>query len=228
MEVLRRFWSTDRSLTALLLFLVILIFIVDPLGDLGIGGHLLIDLVFSLLLISGAGAVVRGVMPTLVVGGLVCASLMLRWARLSSSADWLEVSDAFSSALLCGLLAAIVLMQVFRDGPITAQRLQGAVAVYLLFGLAWAFTYKIIALRWPSAFVSAAGALDTKKDLSSSFVYFSFVTLTTVGYGDVTAVHPMARSLATAEALVGQLYPAILLARLVSMEARQGHPREGP
>ena len=49
------------------------------------------------------------------------------------------------------------------------------------------------------------------------FVYFSFVTLTTVGYGDVTPVHPLARSLAVAEALTGQLYPAILLARLVSL-----------
>ena len=50
------------------------------------------------------------------------------------------------------------------------------------------------------------------------FVYFSFVTLTTVGYGDVIAVHPIARSLVTVEALIGQLFPAILLARLVSLE----------
>ena len=58
-------------------------------------------------------------------------------------------------------------------------------------------------------------------------MYFSFVTLTTVGYGDITAVHPVARSLATAEALVGQLFPAILLARLVSMELYDRQAKHG-
>ena len=228
MEVLRRFWSTDRSLTALLLLLAALIFVVDPLGDLGVGGHVLLDVVFSLLLISGVGAVARGVLPTVVVGGLVFASLALRWLRLSSGADWLAAPDVLLSALLCAILAAIVLVQVFRAGPITAQRLQGAVAVYLLFGLAWAFTYTFIALRWPDAFALSAAAVNPNSDLASRFVYFSFVTLTTTGYGDITAVHPVARSLVMAEALVGQLYPAILLARLVSMEVyyRQGQRME--
>ena len=67
--------------------------------------------------------------------------------------------DALSSALLCALLAAVVLAQVFRKGPITPQRLQGAVAVYLLVGLAWAFIYEAIALRWPQAFTLSATAL---------------------------------------------------------------------
>jgi ion channel len=218
MEFLRRFWSSDRSLTALLLLLVVLIFVVDPLGDLGIGGRVLIDVVFSLLLISGVGAAARGVFPTVAVSVLLLATLALRWLRWSSGAEWLAAPNAFSSALLCAILAAVVLAQVFREGPITAQRLQGAVAVYLLFGLAWAFTYTFIALRWPDAFASSAVATNPKSDLSSRFVYFSFVTLTTTGYGDITAVHPMARSLVMAEALVGQLFPAILLARLVSME----------
>ena len=63
--------------------------------------------------------------------------------------------------------------------------------------------------------VGPPGAPRDRRD--SSFVYFSFVTLTTVGYGDMTPVHPATRSLAIAEALIGQLYPAILLARLVSL-----------
>jgi voltage-gated potassium channel Kch len=61
---------------------------------------------------------------------------------------------------------------------------------------------------------------------ASRFVYFSFVTLTTVGYGDITAVHPLARTLVIAEALTGQLFPAILLARLVSMELHHSRDRE--
>ena len=228
MAFLSRFWSTDRSLTLLLLLLIVLIFVIDPLGDLGIGGQLLIEVVFSLLILSGVGAVSKGTVATVVVGSLVLLSLVLRWLRLSLGMQALAAPDALLSAFLCAILAAVVLAQVFREGPITSQRIQGAVAVYLLLGLAWAFAYTFIELRRPDAFSSPSAGVPPNADLSERFVYFSFVTLTTVGYGDVTAVHPIARSFATAEALVGQLFPAILLARLVSMELyyRQAKPTE--
>jgi len=218
MPLFSRFWSTDRSLTALLLLLIIFIFVIDPLGALDIGGQLALEVFFSLVLLSGVGAVAKGVLPTVLVGGLAFSGLVMRWLRLTTGATGLAAPDALVSALLCAILAAIVLLQVFREGPITSQRIQGAIAVYLLLGLAWAFTYEFIALWRPDAFTAAAGGLAPTSDLSARFLYFSLVTLTTVGYGDVTAVHPIARSVATAEALVGQLFPAILLARLVSME----------
>ena len=222
MPLLRRFWSTDRSLTVLLLLLGVVIFVLPPLGEIHVVGRLLVTLFFSLLLISGLTAVAKNALTTAVtavVGGLAITILAVRWLRLWFGGASLGLSDASVSSLFCIILAAVVLAQVFREGPITSQRVQGAVAVYLLLGLAWAFAYQAIALRWPHAFAPAATA-DTNpgENLASRFMYFSFVTLTTVGYGDITAVHPVARSLATAEALVGQLFPAILLARLVSME----------
>jgi len=61
--------------------------------------------------------------------------------------------------------------------------------------------------------------------LSENWLYFSYATLSTVGYGDIVAVHPIARSLAVMEALVGQLYPAILIARLVSQEVQDRSSR---
>jgi hypothetical protein len=71
-----------------------------------------------------------------------------------------------------------------------------------------------VALAHPGAFAGALNAADGGGEL----IYFSFVTLTTMGYGDITPIHPIARSLAITEALTGQLYIAILLARLVSLE----------
>jgi voltage-gated potassium channel Kch len=118
----------------------------------------------------------------------------------------------------------MVLTQVFRQGPITFHRIQGAIAAYLLLGLAWANAYDLIELARPGALRFPEGGGPTPIRL----VYFSFVTLTTVGYGDITPIHPAARSLAIAEALVGQLFPAILIGRLVSMEiaSRTGHGAE--
>jgi voltage-gated potassium channel Kch len=101
---------------------------------------------------------------------------------------------------------------------VNVHRIQGAVAAYLLLGLSWALAYELVALRVGQAF-SGAGLGAAER---TSFIYFSFVTLTTVGYGDITPVHPVARSLAVAEALTGQLYPAILLARLVSLATGSG------
>jgi hypothetical protein len=93
----------------------------------------------------------------------------------------------------------------------------GGVAGYLLIGVTWAFAYMLLveevpdAIHFPSSFAAIPAGEPTR------LVYFSFVTLTTVGYGDAYPVHRVARSLAIAEALIGQLYPAILIASLVGM-----------
>jgi hypothetical protein len=111
----------------------------------------------------------------------------------------------------------LVLVQVFRDGPVTAHRIQGAVVVYLLVGLIWAAAYEIVFYFDPQAFAFANGVRGQGFGVHG-LVYFSYVTLATLGYGDITPLHPAARSLAVSEAFVGQLYPAILIARLVSLE----------
>jgi len=82
----------------------------------------------------------------------------------------------------------------------------------------WAFAYQVVALNLPQAFRLPEGLIAGDPDaLRRELTYFSFVTLTTTGYGDITAVHPVARTLVMLEALVGQLYPAIILAWLVSL-----------
>jgi hypothetical protein len=219
MRLLHRFWSTDRSLSLLLASLVLVIFVIQPLQAAGVGGRLLIAVFFSFMLISGVAVVAKNALTTAVVGGVVIMSLVVHWSRLWLGRGSLAAPDALFSSLFCIVLAVVVMAQVFREGPITSYRIQGAVAFYLLLGLAWAGAYEVIALRWPDAFVPASSAtMSQDVDPTARFVYFSFVTLTTVGYGDVTAVHPFARALVTMEALIGQLFPAILLAWLVSME----------
>ena len=89
--------------------------------------------------------------------------------------------------------------------------------VYLLLGLIWMSAYKLLLRAVPGAIHFASGEPSDLR-LGHGLGYYSFVTLTTLGYGDITPVHPVARSLASGEALVGQLYPAILIARLVSMQ----------
>lgn len=111
-------------------------------------------------------------------------------------------------------IAAVLLWQVFRPGPITVMRVQGAIAAYLCIGAGWAHAYHIVALLDPGAF-DAAGS---DASAASSWVNYSFGMLTTVGYTGIAAVHPLAHTLGSAEAVTGQLYLAVLVARLVSMQ----------
>jgi hypothetical protein len=216
---LRRFWSSDRSLVLFLVLLGVMLFVVLPMEELGLVGRGVIMVSFSLILVSGVGAVAKSRAPTLLVGGLVVANLAVHGLSFWSPGFYLAAWEATVSLVFCGVMALVVLVQVFREGPITAQRIGGAVAVYLLLGLGWAFAYRLIAIAWPDAFAFPAGAaVALDEGHTWRLVYFSFVTLTTVGFGDILAAHPVARSLVVCEALVGQLFPAILLARLVSME----------
>jgi voltage-gated potassium channel Kch len=122
------------------------------------------------------------------------------------------------------MIGAILLIQVFTHGSVTWARVQGAIAVYLMFGFGWAHAYAIAMHFNPHAFTSSVGMLTSVAD----WTYFSFATLTTLGYGDIVPSGPLSRMLAVSEALTGQLYLTVLIARLVALQvtsAQEGTSR---
>lgn len=214
------FWSSDRGLTLLLSFLCLVVFVVFPLGNLHILGKLALSIFISLILISGTTAVAHDMLTTTLVGTVVIASLLVRWSVIMLGWTELEYLNIPLSFVSCVILAVLVTIRVFGKGAINVHRIQGAIAVYLLLGLIFAFAFEWLEMARPGAFTFTTS--DLASDRSAHFVYFSLVALTTVGFGDITPVHPFARSLTSLEALIGQLYPAILLARLVSLELYYG------
>jgi hypothetical protein len=217
-RALARFWETDRSLPILLVLLVVVELVLPAvLLDERFGGSW-IDLLFTAVLVAGVASVwkegrwvVRGVY---LLGAL---SLAVRWTARAGLVEGLEGWRALTSLVALALLTFVVLVKVLRPGLVTHHRIEGAIAAYLLLGISWASAYEWLAWRDPAAF---AGAVTTGL-ASSRWVYYSLVTLTTMGYGDITPVAPAARSLAVAEALTGQLYLAILISRLVALELQQ-------
>lgn len=214
---LTRFWLEDRSFAVLLVFIIVTIFIAGPLRQLNLVDHVVVRIVFGLLLLSGIGAVARSRTAAACCGAALLLTQIIHLGDWLSDAPGWQGPDALASFVATGLLAAMVLVQVFREGAMTLGRICGAIAVYLLLGLMFAFLYTALASVMPGAFTKPEIA-HPHTAVASELVYFSFVTLSTVGYGDVEPVHAMARSLAMLEAIVGQLFPAVLLARLVSME----------
>jgi hypothetical protein len=101
----------------------------------------------------------------------------------------------------------------------------GGIAGYLLIGYTWVYVYQLLLQIVPAAIYFENGMSGLSRQ-PNDLVYFSFITLTTVGYGDVHPVHPVVRSMAVAEALVGQLYVAILIASLVGMALQTRSAKE--
>ena len=208
-----RFWTDDRALS-IFLAMVVTIILVPALLPVGLPGRLIGDVLISVVLISGAAAVADRPRTVLFVSVSTGATLLVRWASWLFATPSLTVWSEISTLATLGILCSVVLRLVLRRGPITTNRIEGAIAVYLLLGLAWAHAYGLVALWHPGAFV---GAVDDDRGPGGWTYYYSFVTLTTMGYGDIMPLHSLARALAVLEALTGQLYLTIMLARLVSL-----------
>lgn len=214
--IVSRLWRHDWHLSALLGLLLLVVFIIYPLGGRGTIAAVLRQSFLSLILISGVVLVARTRRGLGVVGLLALVTAVIGWVQLGSRDQWLAILSQSMWTLFVGLLAIALLVRVFEEGEINVHRIQGAVAVYLLLGVMWAGCYRVVLEFDPGAFNLPSNV--NGGNLMSTLVYFSFTTLTTVGYGDITAVGTSARSLAMLEALTGQLFPAVLIARLVSME----------
>jgi hypothetical protein len=221
------FWTEERSLTFMLLLLAIHFFVVTPATFLGHAFNVIGSLLFSLALLVGLLALVKKRIIRWLATLLVAGAVLFRIAALFSEAPWLIIVNTLFTILALSALVLVVFLQVSREGPVTAHRIRGAIALYLLIAMLFAFLYGIIEILAPGAFNMPAGLSRAVVSRAETFYYFSIVTLTTVGFGDITAVHPFVRSLVMLEALIGQLYPAVLLARLVSLEIETRKSRTG-
>jgi hypothetical protein len=207
----------DPMLSALTIMLVILMFVVAPLQAAGIVGAHFFGIAFAFVLLAAVFIVSESglaVAAILVAIALVAAATILRLHHPSVVDVYLDAA----AWLIAGLtLGVVVTRAVFAAGKVTYHRIIGAVLLYLDIGLVFVALYCFAAFLAPNAF-TGLGPLQDNLAVAANLIYFSFVTLTSVGYGDIVPLHPYARSLANIEAIIGQLYPAILLARLVTLQ----------
>ena len=212
----RWLWSEDRGLSLFLAVLLVVIFVVVPLAGLGLVERFLVDIGLSTMLISGAVATNRNIVLTCIIILLTITGLGVHWAGVLVPSFRHPVFDALLIMLLFGCFVVVMMLRVFCGGRITLHRVLGAVAAYLSIGIAWGYAYYAASLCNPGA-VQFASEANLHEIPAARYVYFSFVTLTTVGYGDAVPMDPVTRSLAVAEALTGQLYPAVLIAGVLGM-----------
>jgi len=187
-------------------------------------GRIGIDLIFALMLFSGAIATIRNkILMYLIVGVTILEFTADLIVEFNPTLRHWGLDTALKIPGMA-ILVVMTLKHTFRPGPISVHRVMGGVAAYLLVGLTFAFGYQLLMEERPLAIHFQAPLAETLAGEPRPLVYFSFSTLTSVTYGDAYPVHRIARSLTMAEALIGQLYPSILIATLVgmSLQARSG------
>jgi hypothetical protein len=207
----------DQSLTTLFVLVLCSIFVAEPLAAKGLpfAREVADTLVLAVLVIvvmmsrrwSAIILIFLGLAAIVVSFLLSGRSSPVLTAALHRAGDIL----AFSA------LTWVVAHAVYAPGRITFRRLQGAVVLYLSLATIFASAYALIWEFSPSAFTNLVANLGGPQEVGAT-LYFSLTTLTTTGYGDIVAVDPLARSLANLEAVIGQFYLAITVARLVTLE----------
>jgi len=202
-----------------LLIALLLSYLVNPIFDaLELkGSQFFLSLFLSILLFTGVYAVSRERRTFIIVLILVLPVFILSWLLdFFPSPSLLFLREILLAGWLI-FIAVIIMGYVLRKEKVTFEKLSGAMCLYFLLGYIWAHLYYLIFLLQP-------GAFGIENPDVFNFTYYSFVTLSTLGYGDITPLSSIARAFASMEAIAGQLYIAILVARLVALHIT--HSRE--
>jgi len=212
---LRERWS-DPLLTALTVLLAVMLFVIAPLQALGIFVFQAFEFFFAIILIAGV-FVMSGsrIAVVAMLAALVMASMGAIFRLKAPSI--LDINLFAGAWLIMGIVMAwVVAPAVFGPGRVTHHHIMGAILLYLTIAVIFVALFTFVGSALPKAFSGLA--VEDSPALASNLIYFSFATLTTTGYGEIFPVHPIARSLCNLESIFGQLYPATLLARLVTLE----------
>jgi len=160
---------------------------------------------------------------------LLVVALPTAWATLFVNSKPLFVAHCLLGSAFFWLVGGVVVYVVIRTHAVTFDSVFGAISAYLLFGLAWALSYWAIYSVSPEAFSlpdgrASTGSAEIPQVVDfSQFIYYSFVTMTTLGYGDITPLDRIARTLSWIQSVTGQFYVAVVIAWLVSALPRPGH-----
>ena len=206
-----------KSPYTILLFTLLLLLVVWPTiqqADLGKTVEPIVHGAFFTLMLVGVLYAVRRPTHRPIFVALLVFALVGTWADyLIEGLETTLIGNSIGAVFLFAVTVAVI-KRVLSPGRVTADRILAAFCGYLFMGMLWANFYSIIWHLDDGAFLFP----EDERVVHTDFVYYSFVTLTTLGYGEISPVHPLARSLSYVEAMTGQLYVAVVIARLVALE----------
>ena len=221
MQKIYKYWTDDRSLLFLLIAIFVLIFIIYPIAGNSELGSVIANLFIIFILFTGVLSVdldkkYRNKIIVFLISLIVCSLIVDKLI-----ADSVIHFHIFIRIIFLWLLVILIFKKVFRNKPISFFfRIAGSTTIYLLIGFIWANMLFILYHFLPDSFQFSV-QINHEDNNMFNFIYYSFETLTTLGYGDILPMTPLAKTLIILEALIGPLYLAILIGRLVSKQTLQ-------
>ena len=173
-----------------------------------------LDIFFSIILLAGIFAVSQKKRSTIIAFTLAIPSLMTVWLRELTGGIALEITSSVLTTLFFGYAVIVLLAFILNSTRVTHNVIYAALIGYLIMGLMWASIYSLIDTITPGSFKALQSSIDNPRLI---YLYFSYVTLTTLGYGDISPLTAPAYSFSILEAIIGQIYLTVLIARLVAM-----------
>jgi hypothetical protein len=210
------FWTEEKGLTSMFILLCVGNFVLFPFfSDIKIV-NFVVRITWLGLLIGGISNLSEKNRRIQIFYSIPVLLIVINIIRYISGNNILAIADFITDVAVFSLFIGMMLVKVFEGGPISAHRVVGAIVVFMLIGNLWAVIFQFIYGYTPDAFQLPASTADHGAD-QVTFLYFSYTTLTTTGYGDIFPTHALTRTLANIEQLIGVLYPAVLIGRLVSL-----------
>ena len=209
--------TREPGLSALLVIEASFLFVVTPFAGMGwlpqfVSPATFVLYVLATLVVTSRSHLAAGIIVASAVLSVVGVILHVHYPSVLT--EWLSAGGRL---LAIGTLSVVIAGAVFAPGRVTRHRIEGAIVLYMNFALFFFTIFSLIAVLVPNSF-SGLPQSGAEHGSGAALLYFSFGTLTTSTYGDIQPVFPLARNLANLEAMIGQLFPATLLARLISLQ----------
>jgi hypothetical protein len=212
----KRFWTEESGLTSILILLCISNFIITPFFDKGQLLNILNRIIWLGLLFAGIMTLSETRLQLRLFSIIPILLITVNVLRYFRDSPFLIYADLVTDIAVFALLIVMVFIKVFEEGPVTYHRIVGAIAGYMLIGNLWAVVFQFLYVMLPGS-IQLASSDAASVIRPAKFIYFSYTTLTTTGFGDILPSHTVTRALVNIEQLIGVFYPAILIGRLVSL-----------
>jgi hypothetical protein len=223
-SILPEWLLTGRRRFLFLLILLMIFIFLGPFIETNKQGLSLFDGLFTALLIMGAYSASKRKSSLVIASAIALPAVALIWLDHFDPSTSYAVPRYILALLLFTYTAGMILANVLKAERVTFDKICAALCSYLLLGLIFATLYSLLEFLDPGAFLAGGEAIPQGdpgafygKGLAQA-IYFSFTTLTTLGYGDISGATPIAKNLSVLEAIIGQIYLVVLVARLVGLE----------
>lgn len=220
-RLLNRLWDKESGLSGMLILLTIMQFVLIPLFGSYSFFIVVLNVFWMLFLLAGIFSLATSKKQAFLISIIPLLFISFSWINVFIDTPFVLIAELCFSIGTFMLLILLVLFKVFEPGPISAHRVIGSIVIYMLLSHLWTVVYIFFHKQIPGSFQLTLPDFESNS-IQANFLYFSYVTLSTTGFGEILPLHPFVRALVNLESIIGVLYPVVLIGRLVS-DASMNH-----